>query len=248
MANNYQRSSSSWTDCMTQSTIHKRNVARQQRRIDLASKGGENQQHLPVTIRVWRQMFTSRQPLAVNHANHDVVNDNITDVYDKELNTMFYQGQIEEQSWSPTYYTHDAIPGDESVFTWSISDSTSSSLATATSSNSNLSSPSMLLSALIATGSTMFAATQIRRFIIPKHTIPHFAVPFATLVGTDGLHHQIAALPIQRILYQHNHFETNSIESLMHGTKAKSNNRATLFLFAICGYEVLSTAILGQRT
>lgn len=252
MTNNNQRSSPSWIDYMTQSTIHKRNVARQQRRLDLESKGGENQQHLPVTIRVWRQMFTSTsiRPLAVNHANHDVDNDNITDAYDRELNTWFHQGQIEEQSWYPTYYTHDAMPVDESVFTWSItsSDSTSPSLSTATSSNSNLSSPSMLLSALIATGSAMFAATQIRRFIIPKHTIPHFAVPFATLVGTDGLHHQIAALPIQRIIYQHNLFEISSIESLLHWTKEKSNNRATVFLFAICGYNVLSTAIFSQRT
>lgn len=245
-----RRSSSSWADWMSQSTIHKRNVARHQERTNLESHGYKTHQPLlPVTIRVWRQLFTSR-PLAANRLrsfhlpiDDPAVDDNVTDDCEIDSTAIYHHDRNEDQPWSSNsseYYN------DEVVLTGSINHNTSSFVTS--SSHSNLSFQSVLWTGLIATGigSSIFSTTQIQRMLFPAPQIPHFAIPYASLVGTNGLHHQIATLPIQRILQHGSFVPKNSIVSPSSWTNAKPF-RAPILLFVLCGYEVVSSAILGPR-
>ncbi len=238
--NSNMNGSSSWTRWMTQSTIHKRSVARQQGK-NLERNGYEKQIHLPVTIRVWRHIFTAR-PMEVNRFGSD----NDHDTNDSESISLFHNEQSEGQSWyfSDQFYNDDH--DDEIVFTWSINEH-ASSLTAIRPPHSNILCQSILLAGLVATSSAIFTMAQIRRSVLPKQTIPHFAVPFATLVGNDGLHHHVCAVPIQQILHQRGHFESNRIVSTIHWMKAKSN-RILVFIFVLGGYNIASNAILDQRS
>ena len=233
--------SSSWTRWMTQSTIHKRNVARHQQGTNLERNGCENQHHLPVTIRVWRQMFTKR-PMEVNRFGSD--NDHNTN--DIGSLTILHREHSEGQSWSFSDQFYNDDRDDEIVFTWSMNEN-KSSLTTTRETHSNIVYQSILLAGLVATSSVAFTLAQIRRSALPKPTIPHFVVPFATLVGTDGLHHQISTVPIQQILHQRGHFEPNRIISMVYLAKANAN-RIPLFLFVLGGYLAASNAILDHRS
>ena len=246
MTNDNMRSPS-WFRWMSQSTIHKRNVARQHQRTNLKSSGCDNHRSLPVTIRVWRQMFTSRQ-LEVNCIGElaeevNGVASYESDEYDMDATSLYHFGESDHGPW----YLNSPFHDDETLFTRSISDKTSALVGRPA--NFNHVDQSFLLTGLIAAGAVVFTRSQIRRTVIPSaHRIPHCAVPFAMLVETNGLHHQIVTLPIQEILQRNGYFEPNSILSSSLRWRNAMMTRVPLLLCMFCGYEALSLTKFNHQS
>jgi hypothetical protein len=217
-------SSSSWFSWMTQSTIHKRNVARRMRTVQ------HRTDNRPTLLRI-ASVLTAEQP----RSSH------------QRITTQKVKSIGKDDTFSADEIMFNAIFDDESrvlVFDRSVSTPVALSMTPKTGLPMSVTMAGILgswmaarytnaLSRLYHTSSPMGHA------ILAPHKAPHLGMPISVVCHfTEGL--------------VSNHVKWNKLASLLLRTmqsswKSSNKTRIPLVVVLLAGYEVLTSAVLGPR-
>jgi hypothetical protein len=231
VVNSYQ-SSTAWCHWMNQSTIHKRNLARRCQEQPVST---HNDPHLPVAIRVWRQLFTSKQLPQLNYLVKKNDRQQITiesfaySAYDQSFteSLSYYNGATEQQQQT-------VFPDDDTIFKCR-SINTSSVPST-----TNLLYRSMIMAGLAGSIAIVGTTTANTRYT----NSPFFT---AVLLSNGVVHRPIVSL--QTIRSSHDRIVPIMYRAwLKVYPQVRSISRVQMLLLAWGGYELLSNTLLGPRS
>jgi hypothetical protein len=236
---NNNQPSKSWSHWMNQSTIHKRNVERHCQAQGISNK---NDAQLPVVIRVWKHLFTSKtlpqqSCLVKKSVGQTIIPGSLAcNEYDQLFTDtlLYYDGGCEHNQQQPTF------ADDGTTFTLRSINSSFGPSSTATSNPLYRSTTGMMtgLVSSVAIASTAVAST--------RYNNSTSFTTFLLMNGSASKNYPIESMQIirngySRFLPNPNH---NSVKMFR---QVRSMSRIQMLLLAWGGYELLSNLMLGPR-